>query len=168
LKATKKFSALMIGSFALVASTGVALAESSDMEVSTTVANSCTISAGALSFAGYNSVAGTAVDGTATLTVACTKGSSATITLGQGENADTGSTDAVPLRRMVNGSNYLSYLLYSDSGRSTVWGNTAGTGAGYTAVTSEDSAVTVYGRITAGQDVPAATYTDTVTATITL
>lgn len=140
----------------------------SNMAVSATVANNCTISAGALAFGSYDSVAGTQVDGTATLTVACTIGSTNAITLGQGANADAGSSDAAPLRRMNDGgSNYISYDLYSDAGRTTVWGNTVGTSASYTAASSASSAVTVYGRITASQDVPAASYTDTVVATIT-
>lgn len=68
---------------------------------------------------------------------------------------------------MKAGSSYLSYSLYSDSGRSTVWGNTAGTGKAYTGTGVSDT-VTVYGAIAAGQNVPASTsYADVVVATIT-
>ena len=139
----------------------------SNMSVSATVSDSCTISAGALAFGAYDTVAGSAVDGTATLSVACTQGASSTITLGQGANADSGSTDAAPLRRLANGTDTLSYALFQDSGRSTVWGNTGGTGAGYTASSAAPTDVTVYGRIAASQSVPAASYSDTVVATIT-
>ena len=80
---------------------------------------------------------------------------------------DSGSTDAAPLRRLANGTDMLSYALFQDSGRSTVWGNTGGTGAGYTASSAAPTDVTVYGRIAASQSVPAASYSDTVVATIT-
>jgi len=63
-------------------------------------------------------------------------------------------------------SDYLSYQLYSDSGYSTAWGNTAGTGV---AVTGTGSAVstTVYGSVAAGQNVKTGNYADTVAATVT-
>jgi spore coat protein U-like protein len=144
-----------------------AATETSNMAVSVDITNSCTISAGALAFGSYDPVAGTQVDGTADLTVACTEGSTNGITLGQGANADSGSSDAAPLRRMTDGSsNFLSYALFSDSGRSTVWGNTVGTDVDYVAADSSSATVTVYGRIAAAQSAPAGTYTDTVVATI--
>ena len=137
------------------------------MTVTATVSATCTITAGNLAFGAYDTVSGTAVDGAATVTVACTKGGSATITLDQGANSGSGSTDASPNRRMKTGSNFLSYGLFSDSTRSTVWGNTTGTGVGYTAASSAATGITVYGRIIASQDVPAGSYSDTVVATIT-
>lgn len=46
---------------------------------------------------------------------------SATITLGQGSNADTGSTDAAPIRRMkANTSDFLSYSLSNLSDMSAI------------------------------------------------
>lgn len=141
---------------------------SDNMSVSATVSNTCTISAGALSFGSYDPVAGSQVDNTAALTVACTKGHTAGITLDQGSNADTGSTDDVPLRRMADGSgNYLAYFLYQDSGRTTVWGGTTSSDKDYTAADSSSSNITVYGRISASQDVPAGSFSDTVSSTIT-
>jgi len=85
------------------------------------VTNNCTISTVALAFGSYDPVvanASTNLDGTGTVVVACTKGSTATIGLGLGSNV-TGST-----RRMRDGgTNYLTYELYQDSGRATVWGS---------------------------------------------
>jgi spore coat protein U-like protein len=133
------------------------------------VSANCTISAGALAFGAYDPVSANASspkDGTATLTVTCTSGSTGNITLDQGDNANTGSTDAVPLRRMINGSNHLAYYLYQDSERTTVWGNTTATDVAHLG-TGSSASVTVYGQIPGGQNVPAAAYTDTVTATIT-
>lgn len=139
----------------------------SNLNVSATVASTCTITAGALAFGTYDTIAGAQVDGSATVTVACTKGASTTVTLGQGQNAGSGSTDAAPIRRMVSGVNFLSYALYSDSTRLQTWGNTALTGKAYVAASSASTALTVYGRIAASQDVPAGSFSDVVVATIT-
>jgi spore coat protein U-like protein len=87
--------------------------------------------------------------------------------LGQGANADTGSTDAAPLRRLKDsGTNYLSYVLYSDSGRTALWGNDATVDVAATGTGVAD-AHTVYGRVASGQNKPAGSYSDTVVATVT-
>jgi spore coat protein U-like protein len=129
--------------------------------VSATVNVNCTISAGALAFgATYDPVAGGNVDGTATITVACTKGATATIAL------DDGGHFASSTRNMDDGSgNLLPYALYSNAGRTTAWDST--TTVSYTAASKSSSGLTVYGRIPTGADVPAGAYNDSVTATIT-
>ncbi len=138
----------------------------SNLNVSAQVTATCTINAGAMAFGAYDAVGGGQVDGTATVAVACTKGATAVITLGQGANASGSSTDSAPDRRMAAGAQRLAYALFSDSNRSVPWGNTAGTSVGYTSTSSASSNLTVYGRITSGQDVTAGSYTDTVIATI--
>ena len=94
----------------------------SNLSVSANVSSTCTINSGSLAFGGYDPVAGTQVDGSATVSVACTKGASAQITLGQGTHAAGGSTDTAPSRRMSDGSNNLQYSLFSDASRSVTWG----------------------------------------------
>lgn len=156
------FSTLAFSSSALAATA------TSNMSVSATVTTDCTISAGALAFGNYGlaNTNGADLDSSATLTVQCTSGASTVITMGQGLHADTGSTDAAPLRRLESGTDHLSYSLSQLSDYSTVWGNTAGTGRDYTG-TGASGGVTVYGRIAGSQNVPAGNYTDTVVATIT-
>lgn len=140
----------------------------SNMNVSATVSSTCSITAGSLVFGSYDPVTAAEVDGQATVAVSCTKGATATITLGQGSHSGGGSTDAAPIRRMKDGgTNFLSYSLFSNGARSTVWGNTAGTGVGYTAPSSAQTQLTVYGRIGASQDIPSGSYSDVVVATIT-
>jgi spore coat protein U-like protein len=156
---------------ALLALSGAAFAgtETSDLPVSATVAASCTIDAsGGLAFGAYDPIVvnkTTDLDAQGTILTTCTNGSTVTVTLGQGVNADGASTDAAPVRRMVGASsNFLAYQLYTDNGRGTVWDNTTGSdvvGTG-TAVSTP-----VYGRIVAGQNVAADSYNDTVVATIT-
>lgn len=160
------FAAILgIGLFAAPAWAGSA---SSDMNVSASVSANCTISAGALAFGAYDPVAANlaaALDGTATLTVRCTQGASATIALDQGANADAGSTALIPLRRMADGAaHFLAYFLFQDAGRSTVWG--AGAAAAAYTGTGDSQGVTVYGRMPAAQNVPAGNFADTVSATI--
>jgi spore coat protein U-like protein len=147
----------------------MAATATSNLSVTATVSANCTISTSTLAFGTYDPVfthASAALDGTGTVTVTCTSGSGATIMLGQGSNAAVGSTDDVPLRQMGSGANRLAYFLYSEATRTTVWGNTAATDVDHTG-TGTATALTVYGRVTAGQNKPAGSYTDTVVATVT-
>lgn len=139
-----------------------------DLAVSASVADNCTIETSPLAFGGYDPItshASSDLTGTGTVTVTCTSGAAAVVTLGQGANADTGSTEGAPARRMKSGSNYLAYALFSDTLREVLWGNTEGTGVGHTGDGAPE-VLTVYGSIAAGQNVPAGTYTDAVVATV--
>jgi spore coat protein U-like protein len=136
-----------------------------NLGVSATVTNNCTISTAALAFGSYDPVvahASTNLDGTGTVIVACTKGATATIGLGLGSNAS-GS-----VRRLKDsGTNYITYELYQDSGRSTVWGTAGGALLSPGAAPSKTARnFTVYGRVASNQDVPAGSYNDTVVATV--
>jgi spore coat protein U-like protein len=139
---------------------------SADLTVSVTVASTCSIATAGLGFGVYDPLAGGQVDASAQVSVACTKGATAAVTLGQGEHALAGSSDAQPIRRMTSGAAYLSYALYSDAVRSAPWGNTAVTGKAYLAASSQPAQLTVYGRIAASQDVPSGVFSDVVVATI--
>lgn len=146
-----------------------AVTATSNLSITATIAANCTISTAPVAFGAYDPIganASTALDGTGTVTTTCTIGSAVKITLGQGANAAGGSTDAVSLRRMTDGTNFLAYFLYSENTRTIVWGNTVGTGKADTG-TGLASALTVYGRVTANQNQPAGSYSDTVVATVT-
>jgi spore coat protein U-like protein len=153
-----------------VAVSGIAVAASpatSNLGVSASVTANCTITTVAVAFGAYDPVsanAAAALTNSGKVTVNCTNGSPGSITLGQGANANTGSTAAIPLRRMLAGTtNYLSYALYSDSGLATVWADTPIVHTG----TGVSTDLTVYGSVAAGQNVPVGSYADTVVATIT-
>lgn len=138
-----------------------------ELTVTASVQNSCVITSGALAFGVYEVASGVAVDASGALRVACTAGAATTITLGQGANPDAGSSDSVPLRRLSDGvTGFLSYTLYSDPGRANVWGDTEGTGKGYTAASAAPADQIIYGRLAAGQAVPVGAYTDVVVVTI--
>jgi spore coat protein U-like protein len=161
----------LVGLVALMSSAALAGTATANLGVSATITNNCTISTAALAFGAYEPLSGAAaVNGTGTVTVACTSGlTGAVVTLGQGLHAAGGSTDAVPLRQMQNGGTAkLTYKLYSDSGRTTVWGNTAATGLAASTGTGTNQNLTVYGTIDSGQNtLQAGSYADTVVATIT-
>jgi spore coat protein U-like protein len=140
-----------------------------NLSVTASVTANCTITTTAVAFGPYDPIttnASTALDGSGSVSITCTSGASATVTLGQGSNADTGSTDAVPVRRLTDGSHFLSYTLYQDTNRTTAWGNTSGTGVASTG-TGAAVSLPVYGSVSSGQNVPAGSYTDTVVATVT-
>ncbi|MDP3837748.1 MAG: spore coat protein U domain-containing protein, partial [Methylococcales bacterium] len=89
------------------------------------------------------------------------------VTLGQGLYKVAG-TDAAPQRLMKNaGTDTLAYSLSSVSSGGTEWGNTDSTGKATAVGTGADTTLTVFGRIPAGQNKPAGSYTDTVVATVT-
>jgi spore coat protein U-like protein len=141
-----------------------------NLAVTASVSANCSITTTALAFGPYDPIVANAtapLDGQGSVTIACTNGSAATVYLGQGLNPATGSTDTVPLRRLVDGgSDFINYHLYSDNGYSTVWQGPTGTGVSETG-TGLTQTVTVYGQIPAGQTTaPAASYSDTVVATV--
>jgi spore coat protein U-like protein len=140
------------------------------LTVSASVANNCTISTTAVNFGTYDPLSGTDTDNTGSVTITCTKGTSATIALDTGAHAS-GST-----RRMDDGSgNVLTYELYhpanlnpgAGAAYATVWGTSGANLFSPAAAPSKAARTfTVSGRITAGQDVAAGNYTDTVQATV--
>jgi spore coat protein U-like protein len=159
-------TAVAVGSIAAHAATDV----TTTFDVTATVADNCIIAAPGLSFGAYDPIVTnktTARTASAAVNVTCTSGASTTVQIDQGANADTGSSDTVPLRRMTAGATkFLSYALFKDSGFTTTWGNTAATGVAHTG-TGALTALTVYGSVAPGQNVPKGDYVDTVTATIT-
>lgn len=158
----KMFPYIAVG-LTLVGGGAYAATATTTFTVSATIAATCIInSAGNLNF-GAQGVLSANVDQTSTISVQCTNTTPYTVGLDPG----TGSGATVAVRKLTNGGATINYSLYSDSGRSTVWGETvstdtvAGTGNGAA------QSLTVYGRIPA-QTTPAPnTYSDTITVTVT-
>lgn len=145
-----------------------ALTATANLSVTATVSNNCAISTAAVAFGAYDPIvthAATPLDATGTVTITCTQGTSRTVGLNLGSNA-TGST-----RRMVSGgTNYLTYELYKEAGRTNIWGNSGAdlvTPATDPAASNAPVDLTVYGRVPAAQNVVAGNYADTVVATVT-
>jgi len=158
----------VIGLAALMSSAALAATASADLGVSASIISNCTIGTSALSFGDYDPIAGTAIPGTGTVTVACTSDvATPKVTLGQGAHASGSSTDAAPLRRLSDGaSHFLTYNIYLAVNHSTVWDNSTGQNAVAGDGTPHD--LTTYGLIDASQHTaPAGSYSDTVVATVT-
>ena len=161
-------SAMLLGT-AGFSTSGYAATAFGNMIVSADVAMSCTVSAGALDFLTYDPTASGNNDAAATITSTCTHGGSAKITMGVGASeAATGSSNENPLRHLHNSTDAskLPYFLYQETGRTTVWGNSADTGVAFTATTGINTS-TVYGRISAGEAASVGSYADSVAVTLT-
>jgi spore coat protein U-like protein len=135
----------------------------STLAVRITVTASCVINSAATLNFGNHGVLTSNVDSTSILRVQCTNGTPYNI----GLNAGAGSGATVAVRKMTQGSATINYSLYSDSGRTTVWGNTVGTNTVAGIGTGARRRYTVYGRVPAQTTPAAAVYTDTITITVT-
>ncbi|MGE5624026.1 MAG: spore coat U domain-containing protein [Bacillota bacterium] len=157
---------------------GVAFAGSPNSPATGTVGASlvidtnCHITASSsVSFGTVDPTLGTAANGSGSIGVKCTKGTTLTdIKLDAGGNFASGT------RQMSDGSgDFVAYSLYKDNAHSTAWGDDGATisassqFAGYAGFTSAVVAQTfnVYGLVSAAaEDVPAGAYNDTVNVTV--
>ena len=124
----------------------------------------CSIGTTAVGFGAYDVFASTPRDSTGTITYRCSQGNPVTIFLSKG-----GAATFNPRQMVKAGGEALTYNLYLDASRTTIWGDLTGGTSAYTNASpprNQDNPVTIYGRIPAGQDVSAGSYGDTITATI--
>jgi spore coat protein U-like protein len=147
----------------LSVSASQAATTTSTFTVQVAITASCTItSASTLNF-GTQGVLAANVDQTSTLQVQCTN----TTPYNIGLDVGTGSGATVATRKLTSGGNTVNYSLYSDSGRTTVWGNTVATDTVASTGTGSAQSFTVYGRVPAQSTPAPGTYTDTITVTVT-
>ncbi|HEY1141231.1 MAG TPA: spore coat protein U domain-containing protein [Lysobacter sp.] len=133
--------------------------------VSATVAANCTISTTNVDF-GQSGLLASPVNATGVVSTTCTKGSNFTLAL----NAGSGAGATLAQRRMTRsgGGETLTYALYTDSGRTQVWGD--GTGGSSTLANTGTGAIqtsTIYGTLPVQAAPPPGSYVDTVTVTVT-
>jgi spore coat protein U-like protein len=133
---------------------------SRSISVVATVRAACKISVTPLAFGSYT---GTQKDATGTITVTCTN----TTPYNIGLSAGAGTNATVATRAMKGpGTASLHYAMFRDSARSLNWGTTIGTDTLTGRGTGQAAVISVYGRITAGQEARSGTYADTIVATI--
>jgi spore coat protein U-like protein len=151
---------------AAVSSQAFAATTTATLGSSATVTSNCTVSTTAVSFGDVNVISGSNVDATGGISVTCTSGTawtaSADAGLGTGATLDT--------RKMSDGTNFLDYVLYTDSSRTSIWGDGVGGTTSTVADTGSGTAQpkTIYARVPSGQtSLPAGAYSDTVTVTVT-
>jgi spore coat protein U-like protein len=169
MNATKIKLSLAI-SAAMLAGGSMAATDTANLTVGASIANSCAIGPGVLDFgalSAFNAGLGTTTgadhdaDSGATISIACTNGTAATINAGLGAHA------AGAVRKMISGSDLLSYELYTSAARTTVLDATTGS-ISYLGTGSATTTEAVYGRVTGAQLAAAkkGTYADTVALTI--
>ncbi|MGH8306660.1 MAG: Csu type fimbrial protein [Gammaproteobacteria bacterium] len=125
---------------------------------------SCAVSTSNFNFGTYNPLnpVSTIVTGTNLITVTCTKKDTVTVDLSTG-----GSGTYFP-RALSYGPNTLNYNFYTTASLTTIWGNgTGGTGDIVQSVKKNTAtSFSVYGQITALQNVAPGSYSDSITVTV--
>jgi spore coat protein U-like protein len=131
----------------------------------------CTVATSGVAFGSFNPLTGQSADTTGTVSVTCTglplTTANYTMTIASGLGSFTA-------RKMVSGSDNLTYNLYKDSAFTQVWGD----GSGSTFTVSDSVTIplslsitknyVVYSRIASGQNTAkAGTYSDNLLVTIT-
>ena len=143
-----------------------AASSSTTIPVTATVAQSCTIASGVISFGLYDPVGANATTDLATtgaVTIACTKGAAGvTISLDLGTNAAAGQRN---LKGTTNGG-LLQYNLFQDAAHTTPWDNATHKYSVPTSVSKVAQVLNIYGVVPHNQDVQTDAYTDTVVATV--
>ncbi|CAN7687822.1 spore coat U domain-containing protein [Rhizobium rhizogenes] len=89
------------------------------------LAQSCSFSATDMSFGPVDTLSGGPVNSTATISANCTGDllTQRRILICPGIGAGSGGATSAAARQMLNGARSLNYQLYSDSGRSVIWGS---------------------------------------------
>jgi spore coat protein U-like protein len=142
--------------FGILAAAGTASAQTAttSFQVLANVQASCSVAATNLDFGQYDPFAATPKDGSSTISVTCTNGT----TYGVSVPNPTTRSMAGPAGSMLN------YGLYNDTGRTAAFGVPANSATG----TGSAQSFTVYGRIPVGQtSARPGNYADTVDVTVT-
>ena len=148
---------------ALTGGVAYAATTQSTFAVNVTIQAQCLInSASAMAF-GTTGVLSANVNQTSTIVVQCTD----TTTYDIGLDAGGGSGASVTTRKLTGSGGTINYSLYTDTNRTTVWGNTLSSDTVAATGNGAAQSYTVYGRIPAQTTPAPATYSDTITITVT-
>lgn len=116
-------------------------------------AQSCTVTAEPVLFDPYDPIGAASSDGVGAVRIRCDGPAQVTVGLGSGSGG--------AVRAMSSGADLLRYGLYADPSRLVPWGD--GSTAPTRGASGPEADLAVYGRIPAGQNVPAGAYSDVVT-----
>lgn len=136
--------------------------KTANLKVSATVVANCIVTTTDINFGNYDPVGANAtapLDAEGSVTIACTRGTLARVSMGFGTNAS-GNT-----RRMTNGQAFLNYEVYINPQRNTPW-NSNYSFTGGAAPSSAPRTMQVYARVPQGQDVPPGSFSDTLLVAI--
>src|SRR5262245_60983838 len=119
----RKVVPCIVVGLALVGGGADAATTTSTCTVDVTITAQCLINSGSALGFGTQGVLSANVDQTSTIVVQCTD----TTTYDIGLDAGTGTGASVATRKLTGGGATIDYRLYSNAGRTTVWGNTVAT-----------------------------------------
>lgn len=160
----RQISGLTLVALAMLWSGGAfAATTTSTFQTQITIQASCTILAASTLDFGTQGALIANVDQTSTVQVQCTN----TTPYNIGFDAGTGAGATVTNRKMTSGGATINYSLFSNAGRTTNWGNTVGTDTVSATGNGASQSYTVYGRVPPQTTPAPATYTDTITITVT-
>ncbi|NDP42496.1 MAG: spore coat protein U domain-containing protein [Aromatoleum sp.] len=136
----------------------------------------CTGTTTAADFGSYDVFAAAADTTTGTIVVTCAKevGDPASVSVSYTIGAATGSSNSYATRTMKNGTNSLTYNVYTNANFTRIWGDGSsptflysGSFSLTSAAPSKNRTHTTFGRAPALQDVAVGTYNDNLLITIT-
>ena len=158
-----RYSSLLIAACLVVSATAYAASNTSPLEINAVVVANCQIVTSDLAFGAYDPLlehATRELDGSAQVTMLCTRSSRAEIII------DSGRNPIGTYRGLSGGTQHVSYQLYRDAGRTQVWGSAGNALQFVSNGVARPERFVVYGRIPPGQEVASGVYTDVVTATV--
>jgi spore coat protein U-like protein len=129
----------------------------------------CTASAATTAFGNYYFSDSSPNDTTGNVQVICSAEAPSTVSYVITLNM--GNAGSFSPRQMTNGANTLNYNLYTDAGRTLIWGDgTSGTNtvsdAYNLSVSSQTNNYTIYARIAASQSPAVGAYSDAISVTV--
>ncbi len=142
-----------------MAATAVAATRGGQFSVNAAVQSGCALSGATFNFGQYTSGQPANLDAVGTINYADCSGN-VTLELDGGQSGD------VNARQLRAGSRRLSYQIYREAGRTSVWGRGANARLVQFA-TAQSGRIEVFSRIPGGLVVEPGTYTDTIGVTLT-
>lgn len=146
----------------------VALVLLAGIEIAHAAPNSCNVGVSAVSFGTYDSTSGTDLLATGTINLSCNnKSVHVVLKLNAGIGVGTSFATGRMMTRLPEGGTMI-YNLYTNSGRSQIFGDGTGGSASLPLIVNKTKAQTIWARIPGSQtSLLAGNYSDTVTVTIT-
>lgn len=160
----RNFTTVGLAALLGLSSPALAATATGSFTVQITIQASCVfVSATTLTFTAVGVIAAND-DASTTLSVQCTN----TTPYNIGLSAGLGTGATVASRKMTGtGGALVNYTLYSDTNRTTVWGQTIGTDTVSASGSGAAQPYTVYGRVPVQTTPAPGAYTDTITVTVT-
>lgn len=154
---------MAIGLGLSAAGTAQAATQTSNLNVTATVAGACSVTTSAIDFGQVSTTVTSNVDAQGAVNLLCVSGTGYSVT------ANGGGGGAIANRRLISGASLLQYQLYTDSARTTIWGDGTSNGQAISGTgTGTTLSIPVYARISGDRSAAQpGTYNDTVVVTVT-